>query len=461
MESLNAQLHDYELEEAVLGAVLLEKDAFDSVTDWDDEVFYKPEHKAIAYAISVLSKQDKPIDILTVTAHLGSTGRLQDAGGAYKVATLGKKVGGTQNTEYHYRLLYQFKLLRNLSEMGFEIKNEVYQSLADPFEIISRYVSKMEGLTAKLSTFNIKHVSKLSDENIIRVKKIVGGEITPGVPTGFDNITRKTGGWQKSDLIIFAGRPGMGKTALALQCAIEPAIQFSIPTVVFSLEMGNTPITSRVQSLITGYSSENIIRGNMTKDDIKSLEMSMKAYANMPVFIDDTPSLSIYQLRTRLRRLVREKNVQLAVIDYLQLMTVDGSRFGNREQEISFISRSLKALAKELDIPIIALSQLSRDVEKRSGTTKRPNLSDLRESGAIEQDADSVYFIYRPEYYGATEFEDGASAVGMAELICAKNRHAGQPIYRLTWDGRCTKFADPNQPKPAELPQNTNFENEF
>ena len=263
-----------------------------------------------------------------------------------------------------------------------------------------------------------------------------------GVPSGFTELDRVTAGWQKSDLIIIAARPGMGKTAFVLSLTSNAAVKFNIPVAFFSLEMSSIQLVNRLISSQTEISSETIKKGQLADYQWEQLNNKIVPLTNAPIYIDDTPALSIFELRAKCRRLVAEKKVQLIIIDYMQLMVAGtDNRSGNREQEISTISRSLKAIAKELEVPIICLSQLSREVEKR-GSVKRPQLSDLRESGAIEQDADMVMFIYRPEYYGLTEDESGMSTQNTAEIIVAKNRNGSLKTVNLKFIGQYTKFAD-------------------
>lgn len=452
-----AQLHDVELEEAVLGAVLLEEEVFQKLSsDWDEAVFHKMAHKTIAWAVTALFHKNEPIDRITVGNHLKANNKLEEVGGYYGLQTIGDRVGGTGNAHYHYRILQQLHMLRKLSTIGMELKIATNQNMADPFELISFFEQKITSLTSNITKFSINTIDKVNNEAIDRLEKIRSGVIDPGVFIPFKSLQSHTGGWQKTELIILAARPGMGKTSLALQFLLQPAIEKKIPTALFSLEMGRLQIMSRIQSILTGHSATNLIRGNITKNDLESLKLSTQFFSTLPVFIDDTPALSVLEFRQRARKLKKENGVQLIIIDYIQLMRA-GIKGGNREQEISAISRALKETAKELEIPIIALSQLSRDVEKR-GASKIPMLSDLRESGAIEQDADMVCFIYRPEYYGLDVFEDDTPAKGRAEIIVAKNRNGACVSTIIGFEAHNVKFHDFEEIN--ELPKlqpNTNF----
>ncbi len=435
-----------ELEEAVLGALMLEKDALTSVIDiLKPECFYKEAHKKIYEAIQQLFSESEPVDILTVTQRLRKNATLDYVGGPYYISSLSNRVSSSANTEYHSKIILQKHIARELIRISTETITDAYEDTTDVFDLLD----KAETNFFKIADGNI---IKSYDKMSTLLKQAIGqietaaskadGGLT-GVPSGFTEMDRLTNGWQKSDLLILAARPGMGKTAFVLSMARNMAVDFKRPVAIFSLEMSSLQLVARLISSETGLSNEKLKRGNLEPFEWEILHSRIARLAEAPLFIDDTAQLSVFELRAKCRRLAQQHNIQCVVIDYLQLMTVGGSDGGrgNREQEISTISRSLKALAKELSIPVIALSQLSRQVEQRGGD-KRPQLSDLRESGAIEQDADMVMFIYRPEYYGLTEDANQRSTAGVAQIIVAKNRHGKTTDIDLKFIDRLGKFED-------------------
>lgn len=434
-----------ELEEAVLGAMMLEKEALSTVIDiLKPEAFYKPAHQSVYRAIVDLFNESEPVDILTVTNRLKKNGELEIAGGAYSVSQLTNRVASSANAEYHARIILQKYIQRELIRISTEVINLSYEESSDVFDLLDKATESIYQLVDANVRKQQDSISKLlakAIEQIEEASKQTSG--VTGVPSGFTTVDRVTGGWQKSDLVILAARPAMGKTALVLTLCRNAAVDFGKPVVVFSLEMSSLQLVNRLISAEAELEQEKIRKGDLKDYEFVQLNERISKLSKAPLFIDDTPALSIFELRAKARRLKENHDIQMIVVDYLQLMTsgVEG-RGGNREQEISYISRSLKSLAKELDIPIIALSQLSRDVEKRATGTKRPQLSDLRESGAIEQDADMVIFIYRPEYYGLDVFEDETSSRGMAELYIAKNRHGSIAQPRVRFIGQFAKFAD-------------------
>ncbi|HWY37499.1 MAG TPA: replicative DNA helicase, partial [Bacteroidia bacterium] len=429
----------------VLGAMMLEKEALSTVIDiLKPEAFYKPSHQSIYRAIVDLFNSSEPIDILTVVNQLKKNGELELAGGAYYISQLTHRVASSANAEYHARIIVQKYIQRELIRISTEVIHTSYEDSADVFDLLDKATESIYQLVDANVRKQQESISKLLAKAITQIEEAsqqTSG--VTGVPSGFTTIDRITGGWQKSDLVIIAARPAMGKTALVLTLARNAAVEFDRPVVVFSLEMSSLQLVNRLISAEAELEQEKIRKGDLKDHEFVQLNERIKKLASAPLFIDDTPALSIFELRAKARRLKENHNIQMIVVDYLQLMTAGtDSRGGNREQEISYISRSLKSLAKELDIPIIALSQLSRDVEKRSTGTKRPQLSDLRESGAIEQDADMVCFIYRPEYYGLDVFEDDTPSRGMAEIYIAKNRHGSVAQPRVKFIGQFAKFAD-------------------
>ena len=434
-----------ELEEAVLGAMLIDKKGVDEVIDLiQPEAFYKVAHQVIFEAIFQLFQDSQPIDLLTVSSELRKKGKLESVGGEFYLVQLSQRVASSAHIEFHARIILQKFIQRSLIKISNEIIESAYKESTDVFDLLDEAESKLYDVTQG----NIKKSSETAQNLVLEAKKKIE-EISKrdglsGVSTGFEKLDKLTSGWQPSDLIIIAARPGMGKTALTLYMARNIAVTKQIPVAFFSLEMSSIQLITRLISSETGLSSEKLRTGKLADHEWQQLNVKVTDLEKAPLFIDDTPSLSIFDLRAKARRLSSQHGIKLIVVDYLQLMTAGTSnKTGNREQEISTISRNLKALAKELDIPVIALSQLSRAVETRGGT-KRPMLSDLRESGAIEQDADIVSFIYRPEYYNIDEWDDEerTPSEGQAEFIVAKHRNGGLDNIRLKFIGHLGKFED-------------------
>ena len=434
-----------DLEEAVLGAMLIDKKGVDEVIDiLQAEAFYKTSHQYIFESIFELFEASEPIDLLTVSNSLKKKGKLEVAGGNPYLVSLTQKVASSAHIEFHARIILQKHIQRSLIKISSEIIENSYKDSIDVFDLLDEAESKLYDVTQG----NIKKSSETAQSLVIQAKRriedISKRQGLSGVSTGFEKLDKLTSGWQPSDLIIIAARPGMGKTALTLSMARNIAVLKEIPVAFFSLEMSSVQLITRLISAETGLSSEKLRTGKLAAHEWEQLNVKVSALEKAPLFIDDTPSLSIFDLRAKARRLASQHGIKLIIIDYLQLMTaVTNNKSGNREQEISTISRNLKALAKELDVPVIALSQLSRAVETRGGT-KRPLLSDLRESGAIEQDADIVSFIYRPEYYGIDEWDDEerSPSEGQAEFIVAKHRNGGLDNIRMKFIGHLGKFED-------------------
>ncbi|GGG60353.1 replicative DNA helicase [Bizionia arctica] len=433
-----------DLEEVVLGAMMIDKKGVDEVIDiLSPDAFYKEAHQHIFEAIFQLFENSEPVDLLTVSSQLKKNRKLDLVGGDFYLISLTQKVSSSAHIEFHARIILQKFIQRSLIKISNEIIEDSYDETQDVFDLLDRAESKLYEVTQG----NIKKSSETAQELVIQAKKkieeISNKEGLSGIPSGFTKLDKLTSGWQESDLIIVAARPGMGKTALTLSMARNIAVTQNIPVAFFSLEMASVQLIMRLISSETGLSSEKLRTGKLEKHEWEQLNVKVKSLEKAPLFIDDTPSLSIFDLRAKARRLASQHGIKLIVVDYLQLMTAGGSQKGggNREQEISTISRNLKALAKELSIPVIALSQLSRAVETRGGS-KRPLLSDLRESGAIEQDADIVSFIYRPEYYKIDEWDDEerSPTEGQAEFIIAKHRNGGLDSIRLKFVGHLGKF---------------------
>ncbi|GAB4162871.1 MAG: replicative DNA helicase [Winogradskyella sp.] len=432
-----------DLEEVVLGAMMIDKKGVDEVIDiLSPDAFYKDAHKYIFEAIFKLFENSEPIDLLTVSAQLKKDEKLELVGGDFYLISLTQRVSSSAHIEFHARIILQKYIQRSLIKISNEIIENAYDETQDVFDLLDNAEAKLYEVTQG----NVKKSTETAQSLVIQAKKkieeISNKEGLSGIPTGFEKLDKLTSGWQPSDLIIVAARPGMGKTALTLTMARNIAVDFNQAVAFFSLEMSSVQLITRLISSETGLSSEKLRTGKLEKHEWEQLNVKVKTLEKAPLFIDDTPSLSIFDLRAKARRLKSQYDIKVIMIDYLQLMTAGGSqKGGNREQEISMISRNLKALAKELDVPVIALSQLSRAVETRGGS-KRPLLSDLRESGAIEQDADIVSFIYRPEYYKIDEWDDEerSPTEGQGEFIVAKHRNGGLDNIRLKFIGHLGKF---------------------
>ncbi len=433
-----------ELEEAVLGAMLIEREALSTVIDiLSPESFYKDQNGLIFTAIRELFNRSEPVDILTVTQELKKTGELERIGGPYYISSLTNRVASSANIEFHARIVAQKHLQRELIRIGTNTIRSAYEDSTDVFELLDETTKHIFEIVDSNVRKQHDKMSTLINKALAEIEVAAhqkGGLL--GVPSGFNALDRITGGWQKSDLIILAARPGMGKTAFVVTMAKNAAVDYNKPVAIFSLEMSSLQLVKRLISSETEIAQDKIIKGNLENHEFEQLHQRIKRLEVAPLFIDDTPALSIFELRAKARRLKENQKVELIIIDYLQLMSGGPDSRGNREQEISMISRGLKSLAKELDIPIIALSQLSRQVENRPGGTKRPQLSDLRESGAIEQDADMVMFIYRPEYYGLEVDDLNQPTKGRAEIYIAKNRHGALERVFLRFIGPYAKFAD-------------------
>ena len=433
-----------DVEEAVLGAMMIEPncvpDVLESLTA---DCFYKEANRRIFSAISALSKDHEPVDIYTVAEALKRTGSLEEVGGPYYLSLLSSKVGAAAHVDYHVKILLQKYIQRELITISAEVQRESFDDSIPVDDLLNNAQQKLFDLAErnmKRETLPVQDVLKDTIAEIESNQDRTDG--LSGVPSGFTGIDKVTLGWQESDLVIIAARPSMGKTAFVLTMARNMAVDHHIPVAFFSLEMSSKQLVKRLLVSETGLSSEKIRGGKRLLDyEMVQLHERIKDLAAAPLFIDDTPSISVYELRSKARRLVRNAGVKLIIIDYLQLMTGPPELRGMREQEVSNISRSLKAIAKELSIPVIALSQLSRDVEKRGGN-KIPQLSDLRESGAIEQDADIVMFIHRPDYYGT---EEEGAVPGQAQIIIAKHRNGSTDVVPMIFRKNEARFVDANE----------------
>ena len=434
-----------ELEEAVLGALMLERDSIIAVQEYiTADTFYTEEHRLIYKAIESLSAELKPIDLYTVTERLKVRKELKKVGGAAYLAQLTQKVGSAANVEFHAKIIAQKYVQRELIRSATEIQRRSYdedQDVTDLIGFAEGEIFKVAEGHVKRSVQNAKDILAKALAQIEEASKNTSA--FNGVPSGFMALDRVTMGWQPSDLIIIAARPSMGKTAFVLSMARNMAIEHQAPVAFFSLEMSAVQLMMRLIVAETGLYSNDIKSGRLTPEQWRHLESATKPLGSAPLYVDDTPALSVFEFRSKARRLKIHNDIKVIIIDYLQLMTgsQDSKNGGNREQEVAFISRTLKAIAKELNVPMLALSQLSRATEQRGGS-KRLQLSDLRESGAIEQDADIVAFIHRPEYYGMNTDENGLPTAGLAEIILAKHRNGAVCDVKLRFLKDQARFAD-------------------
>ncbi len=443
------------LEEAVLGAVMLDKEALPVILDiLRSDSFYLDSHKAIYKAMLRLFEKSQPIDLLTVTEELRKGGDLEVVGGPVYIVELTNKVASAANIEYHARIISQKYIQRELITVSTKVIKDAFEDTTDVFQLLDDAEQGLFSIAQQNMSRGYESMSSLSGKMLKQLEELKeqdGGGLT-GVPTGFTELDRLTSGFQSSDLIILAARPGMGKTAFTLSLAKNAAVDFEKPVAFFSLEMSSLQLAQRIISMEAEISGMKMRSGQLEDYEWQQLHTAVERIGEAPIFIDDTPGINVFELRAKCRRLKMQHDIQMIVIDYLQLMSGGGdNQKGNREQEVSAISRALKGLAKELSVPVIALSQLSRAVEQRGGT-KRPQLSDLRESGSIEQDADIVSFIYRPEYYQILEDEEGQSLKDVAEIIVAKHRHGALKTVKLRFTPEYARFSDLEDTDFSALP---------
>ena len=457
---LQPQATDFEA--AVIGACLIEQDAFGLVSDiLKPNSFYDSKHKTIFQAIQTLAGENKPVDMLTVTQQLRSTGELDAAGGMSYIAELSQRMTSSAHIEYHAHIIAQKALARELITYTSNIQRAAFDEEQDVAELMQT----AEGQLFELSKTNLKkdftQIDPVIDEAYLQLQKAAQrSDGLSGLASGFDKLDAVTSGWQNSDLIIIAARPAMGKTAFVLSMAKNIAVNMRQPVAMFSLEMSNVQLVNRLIVNVCAIEGSKIRSGQLAQHEWSQLDLNLDQLRGAPLYIDDTPSLSVFELRTKARRLVREHGVKLIIIDYLQLMNASGMSYNSRQEEVSTISRSLKGLAKELNIPIIALSQLNRSVESRTAApnasnpdaanyeSKRPQLSDLRESGAIEQDADMVCFIHRPEYYKIYKDAHGNDTHGIAEFLIAKHRNGEVKDIRMRFDSDFARFSNIDDAPP-------------
>jgi replicative DNA helicase len=442
----------HDLEQIVLGEILIDKEAMYVVgSEFNEYLFHDKKHQKIAHALKELFKANEQIDLLTITKKLMETNSLKEIGGASTISSLTNNVVSASNLEKHLKLLQENFLRRFVVETNNKANTKALNFGDDIFETMESQINSYTEAVRGLMTKKIDVVGGIHNELLRQHILYSDGKNFSGIPTNLKLVDNLTNGWQKSDLIILAGRPAMGKTSCAIVFALNPAIHHNIPVAVFSLEMSKEQLVSRMQSILSTLNVSKLVKKQLNGSEIIELEARTKALETAPIYIDDTAGLSLIELKTKCRQLVREEGVKMIVIDYLQLMR-SGTRNQPREQEIGEISRGLKTIAKELNVPVIALSQLSRQVEGRGGT-KKPQLSDLRESGQIEQDADMVMFCYRPEYYEISEYEindDIHQTDGLFLLLVAKHRNGSLGDIPLRFIHENTNIVD----NPYFLPRN-------
>lgn len=453
-----------DVEEALLGALMLDSNALNNVIDLlHEEYFYRPENQAVFRAIHRLFEQSKPVELVTVVDMLRHMGDLENAGGPYRVSQLSTHITSGAHAEYYARILSEKFIQRELIRISTETITDAYEETTDVISLLDKTETHLMDINDKNFRSDYKKLETVVGMVLDQIKAASEKpDGLTGLPSGLSEMDRVTSGFQPGTLIILAARPAMGKTALAMSIARNLAVQFNEPVAFFSLEMPAAELGMRLMSGEAHIDGKKLKRGTLMDWEKDILEQKAQVLNEAPLYIDDTPGLSIFELRAKCRRLKQRFGIKMIFVDYLQLMTGGGeaSKNGNREQEISMISRQLKGLSKELGVPILALSQLSRAVETRGGS-KVPQLSDLRESGAIEQDADIVIFIHRPEYYGQMEDEEGGSTQGKANIIFAKHRSGETGNVWVKFEGQFARFSDcdvtSTKPESAFMP-NENFD---
>ena len=431
-----------EVEEAVLGAMLIEPSSVDTaLEELTVSCFYDPRHRMIFEAMIELVNEHVSVDIVTVSTKLRAKGNLEAVGGPVALAGLSEKVGAAAHIEYYVRILKQKSIQRELITASYEILKDSYDDAINVDLLIDEAQSKIYGAIQNSVKNDVKDVGAVINDAMKEIEKNQNADGLSGVPSGFLSLDRVTRGWQKSDLIILAARPSVGKTAFALNLARNAAVDYHMPVAVFSLEMSALQLVMRLMTTESGLSADKLKGGTKLEAwDWQQLETRLASLSKAPLYIDDTPSIPLMEFRTKVKRLVKSKDVRLVIVDYLQLMQGPVELRGIREQEVAAISRTLKATAKELNVPIIALSQLSRDAVKRTGGSGKPQLSDLRESGSIEQDADMVIFIHRPDYVGLGETPDGKETT---QIIIAKHRNGEVCDIDMLFKAEQVRFVEP------------------
>ncbi len=458
MDSLgHRQPQNLEMEAAVIGAIMIEQDAYSQICEiLSADSFYDHRHQVIYEAVQRLNIEQKPIDVLTVTDQLEASNRLEEAGGLIYITQLAGNVTSSAHIAYHAKIIKQKFMARQLITFASMVLQGAFDQTMDIGELMQTVEADLFRIAQTNDRGTAQQINPALEEAMRMLKEAAANDGgLSGLTSGFPSLDKMTNGWQNSDLVIIAARPAMGKTAFVLSMMKKMACDNKIPVALFSLEMATVQLVRRLMGNVCEISGEKLRSGQLAPHEWAQLDSRINQLDNSPIYVDDTSGLSIFELRTKARRLVREHGVKIIMIDYLQLMTASGMNYGSRQEEVSMISRNLKGLAKELNIPIIALSQLNRGVEGREGLEgKRPQLSDLRESGAIEQDADIVCFIHRPEYYLLLQDEHGRDLRGKAQNIIAKHRNGAVGDVLLTFRGEFARFEEPGEnayvPMPGE-----------
>jgi replicative DNA helicase len=452
MELGNKPPQALDVEEAVLGAMLIEPASVDmALEELSASCFYSPRHKMIFEAMSELVNDHVSVDIVTVSSKLSSKGNLEAVGGPVALVSLSQKVGAAAHIEYYIKILKQKSIQRDLITASYEILKDSYDDSIKVDNLIDAAQSKIYNAIQSNLKKDVQEVGSLINDAMKEIEHNQEISGLSGVPSGFISLDRVTRGWQKSDLIILAARPSVGKTAFALNLARNAAVDYHMPVAVFSLEMSALQLVMRLMTTESGLSGDKLKGGTKLDPwDWQQLETRLAALSKAPLYIDDTPSIPLMEFRTKIKRLVKSKGVRLVIVDYLQLIQGPAELRGMREQEVAAISRTLKATAKELNVPIIALSQLSRDAVKRTGGSGKPQLSDLRESGSIEQDADMVIFIHRPDYVGLGETPDGKETT---QIIIAKHRNGEVCDIDMLFKAEQVRFVEPGDSLTAQAEQ--------
>ena len=430
-----------DVEEAVLGALLIEPNCIDEAMDeLSSNCFYSEKHRMIFEAMRSLSNEHVALDLLSVSQKLKANGNLEAVGGTVALVQLSQKIGAAAHIEYYIRILKQKCIQRELITASYEILRSSYDESVNVDDLIDKAQTKVLAAVDNNVKKDVQEIGKVINEALDDIQKLQGSSGLSGVPSGFASLDSITQGWQASDLIILAARPSVGKTAFVLNLTRNAAVDFNMPVAFFSLEMPSIQLAKRMMVSETRLSGDKFRGGEKIEDwEWKQLDIQLKRLVKAPIYIDDTPSLPVMEFRSKVKKLVKQKGVRLVVVDYLQLMQGPSELRGMREQEVAAISRTLKATAKEMNVPIIALSQLSRQSENRQGSNRRPQLSDLRESGSIEQDADMVIFIHRYDYQGLSENPDD---IGRTQIIIAKHRNGAIADIDMKFRADEVRFVD-------------------
>ena len=451
----NKQPQQLDFEQAVLGALLIEQDSYEQVSNLlTPESFYDHRNQIIYKAIQSLQINQRPVDVVTVPQYLESQGELEEAGGLVYIAQLTQNLITSAHIEYQAQIIHQKYQARKLIRFASKVLGDAFDPTKDVAELMQETEADLFAISQQTQRTSYTQIDPVIDQAMEKLRETMGrSDGMSGLATGFEKLDKATNGWQPSDLVIIAARPAMGKTAFILSMMKRMAVDMRIPVAMFSLEMANVQLVNRLIVNVCDIPGEKLKSGQLSDPELAQLDARLNHLIGAPIYVDDTAALNIFELRTKARRLVREHGVKMILIDYLQLMNASGMSFGSRQEEVSTISRNLKGLAKELNIPIIALSQLNRGLENREGNDgKRPQLSDLRESGAIEQDADMVCFIHRPEYYKIYQI-DGEDMTGKAEFIIAKHRNGATGIIKFKFKHQFARFEDYDDNGPAPMPE--------